>query len=79
MNTVAVNGPFWSTAAGGGAGLPIETQALGEHLQRCRGSAGRGMGWRDGAQAVHAFVLARFMTTTLALLALFAGLAWLVQ
>jgi hypothetical protein len=76
-----LKGPCWSTAAlgGGGAGQPLELVALHEHLQGCRHAAGRGFALRCGAEAVQAFVLARFVSSALALLALLAGAAWLLR
>lgn len=72
--------PCWRTAAlgDGGSGHPLEQAALGEHLRHCRGSAGRAFAWHCGAEAVHAFVLARFITSALAILVLVAAGAWLI-
>jgi hypothetical protein len=49
-----------------------------EHLQRCQNRAGAGFAWLCGAEAVRAFVRARFVTTVLGIAAILAGAAWLV-
>lgn len=79
MTGTPFTGPCWSTAAlGSGAGRSHENAALGEHLQRCSGSTGSTFVLRCGAEAVRAFMLARIVTTALAVVALLAGVAWLV-
>jgi hypothetical protein len=75
-----LRGPCWSTAAlgGGGAILPLDLEALGEHLLRCRASTGRGFALRCGAERLNGFVATRFITTLLLVLTLLGGTAWLV-
>ena len=73
-------GLSWATAAVGVAptSLPLDADAMGEHLRRCRGLAGRGFALRCGAEAVHGFVGARLITTLLVMLALLGCTAWLL-
>jgi hypothetical protein len=63
---------------GTGAGQSLEMDALGEHLQRCSAATGRSFALRCSAEAVHAFMLARMVSSALLILGLVAGLAWLV-
>lgn len=58
--------PRWSTSSFGDAAAPSahDTSSLGEHLTLCHGLRGRLFGLRCGAEAVHGFVAARFVTTT---------------
>ncbi len=69
----------WSTAAlGGSDAVPApDTDALGEHLQRCRVGAGLGMALRCGAEATHGFIVVRLFTSVLVLSAVL-GFAWLL-
>lgn len=69
----------WSTAAlGGSDAVPApDLDALGEHLQRCRGGAGLGTALRCGAEATQVFIVARLFTSVLVLSAVL-GLAWLL-
>ena len=75
-----MNGPSWSTAAlgRGDADAPVDLLPLGEHLQRCRGAAGRHFVLRCGAETVQGFLAARFISTVLVLLALLGGGVWLL-
>ena len=72
METPVCTSSRWSTAAlGAHAGLSSpELPALVEHLQLCRGSAGRLFVLRCLLETLNGFVAARFVTTlvTLALL-----------
>jgi hypothetical protein len=72
METPVCTSSRWSTAAlGAHAGLSSpELSALVEHLQLCRGSAGRLFGLHCLLDTLNGFVAARFVTTlvTLALL-----------
>lgn len=75
-----MNGPCWSTAALG-CGEATETAdlaPLGEHLQRCRGAAGRHFALRCGAETVQGFVAARLISTMSVVLALLGGGVWLL-
>ncbi|MFN9504646.1 MAG: hypothetical protein ACK57J_08860 [Rubrivivax sp.] len=71
-------GPSWSTAArgGSGGGQSHDLVDLHAHLLRCHGAAGRGFLLRCGVEALHAFVLARFVTTVLAVTVVSAALVW---
>jgi hypothetical protein len=75
-----MNGPCWTTAALGRGDVAeaLELDAQGEHLQRCRGAAGRGFALRCGAETVQGFVAARFISSVLVLLAGLAVGAWLL-
>ena len=79
MTTTVAHRLCWSTAAlGGSDAVPApDMDALGEHLQRCRGGAGLGTALRCGAEAMHGFIVARLFTSVLVLSALL-GIAWLL-
>lgn len=81
MNTRTIQGSQWSTASFGDAPetSPMELSALGEHSQLCQGRNGRMFALRCGAEAMHGFMAARFMTGLLIALALLAGagMLWL--
>ena len=55
----------WSTSSLGDSTdtSPGELSELGDHLHQCRRLSGRWASLRYGAEAVHGFVAARFVTT----------------
>jgi hypothetical protein len=65
MNTKMIAEPCWSTASFGDATEPSprELSALGEHLALCRGLCGKVFVLQCGAEKMHGFVAARFVTT----------------
>jgi hypothetical protein len=65
MKTPVTATPFWSTASFGDSvhTSPMELTALGEHLDRCRGSRGRLFKLHCMAESVNGIVAPRFMTT----------------
>lgn len=72
---VAIAAPRWSTTCHGHSTdtTPMDLNALGEHVSRCRAASGRFGGLHWAVQAVHGIVASRFVTTlalTAALLAL---------
>lgn len=71
--------PSWSTAslADSALGLPLEATVLGEHLNACRSNNGPLLALSCGAEALHGFVSARFVTT-LTVLSLTTGCFLLV-
>ncbi len=73
MNTELTAGPRWSTRsfAADAQALAKELAALGEHLELCRGATGRLFALRCGADAVHRFMVPRFVTTLVVALLLF--------
>ncbi|MCX7249900.1 MAG: hypothetical protein NTX37_00080 [Burkholderiales bacterium] len=76
METPVCTSSRWSTAAlGAHAGLPSpELSALVEHLQLCRGAAGRLFALRCMLETLNGFVAAHFVTT-LVTLALLTGIS----
>lgn len=80
METPVCTSSRWSSAAlGAHAGLSSpELSALVEHLQLCRGSAGRLFGLHCLLDTLNGFVAARFVTT-LVTLALLIGVSAQVQ
>jgi hypothetical protein len=62
----------------GEAAGPADLAPLGEHLQRCRGAAGRHFALRCGAETVQGFVAARLISSVLVVLALLGGGIWLM-
>ncbi len=62
----------WSTAAFTHPDDPSTSQVLTlrEHLGLCRATGGRLSTWRCGVEAVHRFVVARFVTSVLVAAAL---------
>lgn len=79
MGTVTGHGASWRTAAlGGGDGHAHDLVELHAHLLRCHGAAGRVFLLRCGVEALHAFVLARFVTTVLVVTGVLAALVWWV-
>lgn len=79
MKTSTLSPPFWSTASFGDDAhtSPMELSALGEHLSQCRRSNGRLFKLRCRADAVHGFVVARFVTTLAVAVALLIGVGLL--
>ena len=65
MNTHANDDPRWSTSSSDHSTdtSPMELSALGEHLDRCKGSRGRLFALRSFADVLNGFVAARFVTT----------------
>jgi hypothetical protein len=55
----------WRTSASALAAVPSphDLSALGEHLHLCRAPGGRLFAVRCGAEALHRFVAARFVTS----------------
>ncbi len=76
MTTPTATGPRWSTASFGDSSDSAdgERSALGEHLRQCRRGHGRLHALGRGAEALHGFVVPRFVST-LALLAVLGALA----
>ncbi len=79
MKTKAPPTPCWSTASLGHAvdTSPLELAALGQHLQRCRGTGGPLSVLQAAAQTMTGFASTRFVTTLLAL-ALLIGAGFLI-
>ena len=79
MDTGVIVAPGWSTASFSGAALPshLELSALGEHLNLCRGSLGRLFPLQCVVESMRGFMAARLITT-LAVLALLAGIGSLM-
>ena len=80
MNTHAITSPSWSTASFGDTAdtSPMELSALGDHLDRCKGSRGRLFVLQSVAETMNSFVAARFVTTLVVvalLIALWMGVA----
>ena len=67
MNSHAFRSPRWNTASIPDATdtSPMELSELGAHVGHCNDSRGRWFAWRCAADAVHAFVAPRFVTTLL--------------
>ena len=65
MTSHAASLPRWSTASIADAAetSPMELSALGEHVSLCNGSRGRWFAMQCAADAVHAFVAPRLITT----------------
>lgn len=80
MNTRTTVHPHWSTASLGDSTqpTPLELVDLGDHLGLCRRLNGRRAAMHSGVRALRGLVVTHFMTT-LAALALAAGLAWMVM
>lgn len=79
MNTQFTSTRCWSTASFGAAAdtLPVELSGLGAHLALCKKSHRRFFALQCFAQAMHGFVVTRFVTT-LVLVVLLIGVASLV-
>jgi len=76
MNTKTVTRPCWSTSSFGHTAdaTPMELTALGEHLSLCQALTGRLFDLHCGAEAVHAFVASRFVTSLVVLGVLLIGI-----
>ena len=74
MNTNANDDQRWSTASSDHTAdtSPMELSALGEHLDRCKGSRGRLFALRSFADTLNGLVAARFVTTLVVVLLLMA-------
>lgn len=77
---VSTPSPSWSTTSFGGATdtSPMELSALGEHFDHCQGLRGRMFGLKCAAEAVHGFVVTRFVTTLVVVVGLFIVAACVV-
>jgi hypothetical protein len=71
--------PRWSTSSFGHSAdtSPAELSQLGAHLRTCRSISGRWFTLLCGGEAVHRFLASRIVTT-LVIVALLAGGAYLV-
>lgn len=80
MNSHVISHPSWSTTSFGGPTdtSPMELSALGEHFNHCQCSRGRLFALRCAADAVHGFVVTRFVTTLVVVVGLFAVAACVV-
>ena len=69
----------WSTASFGhdAETSPMELSALGLHLKHCKEASGRWFAARCVADAVHAFVAGRMVTTWLVVALLLATGLWM--
>ena len=74
MNTTAGDDQRWSTASSDHTAdtSPMELSALGEHLDRCKGSRGRLFALRSFADTLNGLVAARFVTALVVVLLLIA-------
>ncbi len=65
MTTHAVEATRWATSAYPDAAdtLPGDLTALGDHVATCSGSRSRWFSLQCAAEAAHAFIAARFVTT----------------
>jgi hypothetical protein len=70
----------WSTASFGEApdSSPMELSDLQEHVHVCQGLRGRWFVTRCHVDAVHGFMVARFVTTVAVIFALASVLVWVV-
>lgn len=57
--------PYWSTTSYGHSAdtTPMDLNALGDHVSRCRADSSRFSGLQCAAQALHGMVASRFVTT----------------
>ncbi len=76
MHANPISAPRWSTATGLDAAdsMPMELEALGDHMSRCKTSQSPWFALRCRADSVHDFVAPRFVTT-LAIAAAVVGIA----
>jgi hypothetical protein len=74
MKKSTFNKPSWSTASAGERPdtSPMELVALGEHLNVCRGHAGRLFNLQCLAEKANGFVSARFVTSLVVMTVLIA-------
>ncbi len=65
MNAQALPSVHWSTSSFSQTTdtSPIELRELGAHLARCKGCRGRWFAFQCVADALHEFVVRRFVTT----------------
>jgi len=65
MNAQVLSSSCWSTSSFSHSTdtSPIELRELGAHLARCRGCRGRWFAIQCMADALHEFVVRRFVTT----------------
>lgn len=77
MKSKAIAPPIWRTASFGDSAdtSPMELSALGEHLDRCRGSRGRLFTLHCLAEALNGFLASRFVTTLVVVTILFGVIA----
>ncbi len=75
----AIANPYWSTASFGDTvdTTPMELSALGEHLDRCKGSRGRFFELGRVAETMNGLIAPRFVTT-LVVAAMLIGIGSLV-
>ena len=68
MNAQVLPSSRWSTSSFSHSAdtSPVELRELGAHLARCRGCRGRWFAFQCVADALHEFVVRRFVTTVLA-------------
>jgi hypothetical protein len=80
MTTFAALHPGWHTACNDQPAdtSTIDLMSLDEHLGACRAAPGRLFALRGLAQALHGFVVTRFVTTLVFVAILFALNSWLV-
>lgn len=66
--------PHWSTTCHGDSTdtTPMDLDALGDHVSRCRAANSRFSGLQWAAEAVHGLVVSRFVTTLAVTAALIA-------
>ncbi len=71
--------PSWSTASFGhdAETSPMELSALGSHFKLCKDASGRWFAARCVADALHAFVAGRMVTTWLVVTLLLAAGLWM--
>ena len=76
MNAQALPSSRWSTSSFSHAAdtSPLELRELGAHLARCKGCRGRWFVLRCVADALHDFVVRRFVTTLVVATALIGAL-----
>ncbi len=79
MTTPSTAAPLWTTSSYGDTAdtSPMELSALSDHLDVCKTLKGRLFDARCAAEAMHGFVVSRFVTT-LAVATLLIGVASLI-
>jgi hypothetical protein len=71
MNAQVLLPPYWSTSSfSHAADASLELRELGAHLARCKGCRGRWFALRCVTDALHDFVVRRFVTTVVVATAL---------
>lgn len=80
MNSHAVAPVRWTTASFSDAAdtVPADLSALGAHVERCNGCRERLFSLRCAVEAVHGFVAPRFVTTLVAVAAIFGAVALVI-